>query len=87
MNAIDIIGQIVAICGLCLIGVFVIVIPVVFIMEGIFDRYFDFKHGYCSKCHHKLKYVKYINNILYGCDKCNNFVKVKHNVIKENKHE
>ena len=47
----------------------------------------DVTHGYCSKCHHKLKYVKYIDNVFYGCSKCDNFVKVKHSVIKENKYE
>ena len=40
-----------------------------------------------AKCHHKLKYEKYIDNVFYGCSKCDNFVKVKHNVIKENKYE
>lgn len=75
------------ICVCILIGLFVTIIAIKIIVQAILQDIFDFKHGYCSKCHHKLKYVKYIDNIYYGCDKCNNFVKVKHNVIKENKHE
>ena len=88
MNTIDIIiGYIIAICGLCFVGMFVIVIPTYFIIKNLIDCFFDFKHGYCSKCHHKLKYEKYVDNVFYGCSKCDNFVKVKHNVIKENKYE
>ena len=79
MDAMDTIGLITAICGLVWIGIFVVIIPVYFITKDVIDYFFNFKHGYCSKCHHKLKYEKYID--------CDNFVKVKHNVIKGNKYE
>ena len=87
MNTMDTIGLITAICGLVWVGIFVVIIPAYFITKDVIDYFFNFKHEYCSKCHHKLKYVKYIDNIFYGCSKCDNFVKVKHNVIKENKYE
>ena len=87
MNTMDTIGLITVICGLVWVGTFVVIITVYFITKDVIDYFFIFIHGYCSKCHHKLKYVKYIDNIFYGCSKCDNFVKVKHNVIKENKCE
>ena len=87
MNTMDTIGLITAICGLVWVGIFVVIIPVYFITKDVIDYFFNFKHGYCSKCHHKLKYEKYIDNVFYGCNKCDDFVKVKHNVIKENKYE
>lgn len=75
------------ICVCILIGLFMTICAIYIIVQAILQDILDFKHGYCNKCHHKLKYVKYIGDIYYGCDKCNNFVKVKHSVIKENKHE
>ena len=75
------------ICVCILIGLFMVIIAIKIIVQAILQEVFNFKHGYCSKCHHKLKYEKYIDNVSYGCSKCDNFVKVKHNVIKENKYE
>lgn len=75
------------ICVCILIGLFMVIVAIKIIVQAILQEVFNFKHGYCSKCHHKLKYKNYIDNIFYGCSKCGNFVKVKHNVIKENKYE